>query len=305
MNHDLPFFSVIVPTYQRPGQLRECLDSLARLDYPAECFQVIVVDDGSETPPEEVVTAVRNSHQSFNVRLLVQPNAGPAAARNRAAAVARGAFLAFTDDDCVVDTGWLGAFAAVFKQSPDKLLGGRTLNALDTNRGSATSQMIMDVVYAHYNGNPNDARFYASNNFAMSVDQFRSVGGFDENFRTSEDREFCDRWLARGLRISYAPTALVHHAHPLTLRSLWKQHFGYGRGAWRFHQVRTSRGAEQFRPDLSFYMKLLRASCSHARWSPVSLMPAWLFWSQMANTAGFFYERVRKDDRSRSAGSSK
>jgi GT2 family glycosyltransferase len=149
----------------------------------------------------------------------------------------------------------------------------------------------MDVVYAYYNDDPNDARFFASNNFAMAADQFRLIGGFNPNFRTSEDREFCDRWRSRGLRISYAPEAVIHHAHPLTLRSLWKQHFGYGRGAWRFHQARASRGAEPFRPDLTFYFKLLRASCSQAG-SAALLMPAWLLWSQVANTAGFFYERI-------------
>ena len=58
MNQDLPFFSVIVPTYERPEQLRTCLDSLARLDYPAERFEVIVVDDGSKSPPTEIVAAV-------------------------------------------------------------------------------------------------------------------------------------------------------------------------------------------------------------------------------------------------------
>lgn len=294
MNHDLPFFSVIVPTYERPEQLRKCLASLAQLDYPAERFEVIVVDDGSETLPVEIVSAARDA---INARLLVQENVGPAAARNRAAADARGAFLAFTDDDCTVDAGWLRAFAARLKQTPQSLLGGRTLNALDTNRCSATSQMIIDVVYEHYNANPDDARFFASNNFAVAADLFRSVGGFNENFRTSEDREFCDRWRARGLRLSYAPAAVIHHAHPLTARSLWKQHFAYGRGAWRFHQIREARGAESFKPDMTFYLKLLRASCAQASWSDAALMSALLLWSQMANTAGFFYERIKRKRR--------
>jgi len=45
-----PFFSVIIPTYQRPLQLATCLQALAKLDYPRERFEVIVVDDGSELP---------------------------------------------------------------------------------------------------------------------------------------------------------------------------------------------------------------------------------------------------------------
>ena len=95
------------------------------------------------------------------------------------------------------------------------------------------------------------------------------------------------------------PAALIHHAHPLNLRSLWRQHFGYGRGAWRFHQIRAARGAEPFRPDMAFYLKLLRASCSRASWYESALMPAYLLWAQMANAAGFFYQRLVKEDGAR------
>ena len=221
MNQDVPFFSVIVPTYERPEQLRSCLAAMSHLDYPAERFEVIVVDDGSRTPPADTVAEFR---EVMEVRLLVQENAGPAAARNHGAAAARGDFLTFTDDDCSVDPNWLRAFAEQFQQTPDSLLGGRTLNALDANLCSATSQMILDTVYAHYNANPHDAHFFASNNIAMAAELFRSLGGFDPDFRTSEDREFCDHWRARGLRISYAPAAVIHHAHPLNARSLWEQH---------------------------------------------------------------------------------
>lgn len=293
MNHELPYFSVIVPTYERPEQLRMCLAAISRLDYPAGRFEVIVVDDGSREPLAEIAAAFRDA---IDVRLIVQKNAGPGAARNRAAADARGEFFVFTDDDCTVDAGWLLAFAAHFNKSSGTLAGGQTVNGLESNRCSATSQMIMEVVYLHYNADPDDAGFFASNNFAMAAEQFWAVGGFDETFRTAEDREFCDRWRARGLQINYVPAALINHAHPLTASSLWKQHFAYGRGARRFHQIRVARGAPPFKLDLTFYMKLLRASCSQVGWSQSLVMPIWLFWSLLANTAGFFCERKKEGE---------
>ncbi|HEX8294529.1 MAG TPA: hypothetical protein VF570_22430 [Pyrinomonadaceae bacterium] len=121
----------------------------------------------------------------------------------------------------------------------------------------------------------------------------RAGGGFDETFTTSEDREVCDRWLARGLRLVYAPDAVVLHAHALRLRSLWRQHFGYGRGARRFHLARAARGAGGFRPEGSFYLKLLRASISRARHARSLAPPLLLAWAQAANAAGFFYEHLR------------
>lgn len=293
MNHELPFFSVVVPTYERPAQLAECLGALARLDYPAERFEVIVVDDGSAVAPVRLVDEFRDQ---LNVRLLTQANAGPAAARNRGAAEARGSFLAFTDDDCAPGTGWLRALAERFAELPDHMIGGRTLNALAANPYSETSQLIIEVVYEHYNSGRGGPRFFASNNLAAPCELFRAAGGFDETFTTSEDREVCDRWLARGLRLTYAPEAVVRHAHALTLRTLWRQHFGYGRGARRFHRARAARAAGGFRPEGAFYLKLLRAPLSRARGASALASSALLLWAQLANAAGFFYEYFQPAD---------
>jgi glycosyltransferase involved in cell wall biosynthesis len=289
-----PFFSVIVPTFERPLQLAACLHALALLDYPRDGFEVVVVDDGSAQPP---VTVVERFRQRMAVRLISQRNGGPAAARNRGAAEAQGEFLAFTDDDCAPDALWLRALAARLVATPERIVGGRTLNALGANPYSELSQLIIEVVYEHFNPDPGDARFFASNNFALAARHFHAAGGFDATFRTSEDREFCDRHRARGLGMTYAPEALIRHSHPLTLRTLWRQHFGYGRGARRFHHARRSRGAHSFRPDVTFYLKLLRASVRRARKPPAVLMPALLLWSQLANVAGFFYERFRSKER--------
>jgi glycosyltransferase involved in cell wall biosynthesis len=92
MEQKQPFFSIIIPTYGRPNQLEVCLNSLSRVDYPSNCFEVIVVDDGSETPPEAVVA---NFRDQISITLLIQPNSGPASARNTGAAHAKGEFLAF------------------------------------------------------------------------------------------------------------------------------------------------------------------------------------------------------------------
>lgn len=287
----LPFFSVIVPTYERPAQLASCLAALARLDYPRDRFEVVVVDDGSARAPEEVVGEFR---ESLDVSLYSQENAGPGAARNFGSARARGEFLAFTDDDCAPGPGWLRAFASAFGRAPGRIVGGRTLNALEDNLCAETSQTIIEVVYAHFNADPEDARFFASNNFAVPAEAFRELRGFDESFRTSEDREICDRWRSKGLRLAYAPDALVFHAHPLTLRTLWRQHFGYGRGARRLHAARAARGQGSFKPDKDFYLKLLRAHLTRAPKFRAARLTALLLWTQLANAVGFFYERRRR-----------
>jgi GT2 family glycosyltransferase len=283
------FFSIIIPTYNRPQQLTTCLESLTRLDYPRKHFEVILVDDGSETPLAPVVAGFQNQ---LNLKLLRQSNAGPAAARNTGARQALGEFLVFTDDDCAPAPNWLNTLAARFAVAPDRIIGGKTLNALPGNIFSTTSQLIVDVVYAHYNANPEQARFFASNNLALSAEKFQALGGFDPNFHTSEDREFCDRWLYHGHQMLYASDVQIYHAHKMTLRSFWRQHFGYGRGAFRFHQIRFRRGLGQIKVEPEFYIKLLTYPFVLTSTSQPRLLLALLFiLSQVASTVGFFWER--------------
>jgi GT2 family glycosyltransferase len=290
MTQELPFFSVIIPTYNRPAQLAICLRALTRLEYPVERFEVIVVDDGSANPPRDIAAQFG---EQLEINLLIQENKGPAGARNFGATQARGEFLAFTDDDCMPDAGWLRVLAAHLTRTPDRIIGGCILNALRDNRYAETSQLIIEVVYAHFNPDHYDAHFFASNNLAMSAERFRELKGFDETFITSEDRDLCARWLASGLGLTYAPEAIIYHAHGLTLRTLWQQHFGYGRGALRFYRTREARGDGHFKPDLAFYLKLLRSSASQVRKIRAAQMTALLLWSQVANAAGFAYEKYR------------
>ncbi|HEV2914796.1 MAG TPA: glycosyltransferase [Pyrinomonadaceae bacterium] len=290
MAQETPFFSIIIPTRARPAQLASCLEAVARLDYPLERFEVIVVDDGSPIRPKELVASFRTR---LDIKLLTQQHAGPAAARNRGAASARGDCFAFTDDDCVPERDWLRALSAPLSLMPERLVGGRTVNALVQNIYSAASQSIIDVVYEHFNRN-GDALFFASNNLAVPAAGFRAIGGFDETFLTSEDRDLCDRWLHHGYKMEYAPEALVYHAHPLGLRTLWRQHFGYGRGAFRFHSARRLRGAARFKPDGSFYFKLLRHPSLNEKGSKAFALTSLILWTQLASAAGFAYEMIKR-----------
>ena len=100
----MPLFSIIIPTFNRAVQLRNCLAAIAALDFPADNFEVIVVDDGSKSLSDAIVNKFS---KSLKISLLSQKNSGPAAARNNGADRATGQFLVFTDDDCAPATDWL------------------------------------------------------------------------------------------------------------------------------------------------------------------------------------------------------
>ena len=292
MNEAWPTFSVVVPTYKRPRQLVRCLHALAQLDYPHDRFEVIVVDDGN-SPVTPSIIALFEAH--LCVRLIGQPNLGPAVARNHGAKVANGRFLAFTDDDCAPTAGWLRQLATQLLAEPHKIVGGYTINALHRNAFSITSQLLIDFLYDHYNRTESRARFFTSNNFAVAADLFWQVGGFDETMplAAGEDREFCDRWLDHRLGMIYLPRAVIYHEHDLGLGSFWRQHFNYGRGAWLYRWLRSQRKDEAVQLESPrFYLDLISFPLTMARDIRGYLLTGMLILTQLANASGFLYARL-------------
>ena len=287
-------FSIIIPTYNRPDRLKQCLQSIAELDYPSDRFEVIVVDDGSQMPLEPIVGKFK-AHLSLH--LIQQCNAGPASARNTGAAAAQGRYLVFTDDDCQPDPGWLKALAEAVSNFPNSMIGGHTVNALPKNLYSTASQLLIDYLYSYYNQAKGQATFFASNNFAVPRSLYQQLGGFDTSFplAAGEDREFCDRWQYHDFPTHYAHAMEVNHAHALTLVSFWRQHFNYGRGAFCFHQVRAKREVRPIQVEpISFYLKLLSYPFKQPSTQPEIFVSSLLLLSQAANVMGFIWEQTHQ-----------
>ena len=165
----LPFFSIIVPTYNRPQELTTCIHTLRILDYPRDRFEVIIVDDGSESSPGGII---RGFCGHMNVVFVSQAHGGPAAARNTGAQHAKGEFLVFTGDDCFPHKDWLRALAARFEAAPDIALGGSVVNGLSGNPYSTATHLLIRYLYSYYNSSSDNARFFTPNNLAVPAKRF-------------------------------------------------------------------------------------------------------------------------------------
>ncbi|MCX7823937.1 MAG: glycosyltransferase [Verrucomicrobiae bacterium] len=284
-------FSIVVPTYNRPARLAGFLEQVARFDYPRERFEGVLGDDGSEPPLQPVADRFRDR---LNIVFLRQNHGGVAKGRQTGVEAARGRFVAFTDDDCLPATDWLRQLERALKSVPNAAAGGRTLNGLPENPYSAASQALISYLYARMNSDPQRARFFANNNLAMPRDLYLQVGGLDTTWpMCGEDRDLCARWSDHGYPLLYVPEAIVHHLHDLNFRRFWRQHFNYGRGAYRFHKtcaIRRNTGLKLEKP--SFYLKLPFAAFGEARGLRALLIMALLVVTQIANTAGFIVERI-------------
>jgi GT2 family glycosyltransferase len=262
--------------------------------YSKQQFEVIVVDDGSPIPAEPVVAPFR---ACLNLTLLRKENGGPSSARNAGAFLAKGRFLAFTDDDCAPERNWLDVLGMHFSRHPDCVLGGRTINRLVDNLYAVSSQILADMVFEFHKATvkPEVPCLFAANNLAVSADDFARIGGFNETFRraAAEDREFCLRWGHSGRRMIYVPEAIVQHAHHLNLSSFCRQHFAYGRGAFAYQKIRLQLGLGKLFGLRGFHAQFLKLSRPLLKQLPPCYSTAvgcLLLLSQLSTAAGFACE---------------
>ena len=251
-----PLASVVIPARNRPEAVKTCLEALARQSLTPRTYEVIVVDDGSE--PALALDPSRWADK-FDLKVIHQKNTGPAGARNRGAAEARGEFVAFTDDDCLPAPTWLENLLTTLRGRPKALVGGSTVNGLPNHIFPSTSQLIIDLVYEKFNKNRDSSYFFASNNIACRRSNLFAIGGFDADFHKAgaEDREFCDRWRRKGWPLIWNETALIEHRHAQNLAEFVRLYFRYGQGAFLYQAKRRSRGEGSFRvPRVSVHAAL-------------------------------------------------
>jgi glycosyltransferase involved in cell wall biosynthesis len=226
-NPEQPRVSVVVCSYNGAATLRECLDSLMRLEYPD--FEVILVDDGST----DDTRAIANDYPQ--VFYHHQANHGLSVARNEGARLASGEIIAYTDSDCVADEHWLMYLVQAMQDQNVEAIGGPNVTPVSdgwvakciaASPGNPSHVMLDDQHAEHVPGC----------NLAIRRNTLLGMGGFDPQFRQAgDDVDICWRLLDADLAIGYAPGAMVWHHRRATVSAFIKQQKGYGRSEAMVH----------------------------------------------------------------------
>lgn len=222
LKSEVPFFSVIVCTRNGRDRIGACLTAIGKMDGGG--FETIVVDDGSTDGSADFVE--KNFPWARLVRL--EP-CGLSSARNIGAAAAKGAVLAFTDDDCEPDREWITRLRPVFQEGVFAAAGGPNLppkpqtweEAVVCAAPGAPSHVMLD---------DEEAEHLPGCNLAVTRAALEAVGGFDPQFHTAgDDVDFCWRLRDAGFRLGFAPGAFVWHWRRPSISKFLGQQLGYGR----------------------------------------------------------------------------
>ena len=215
-----PSISVVVCSYNGHRTIRDTLEGLATLRYPA--FEVIVVDDGSSPPLEPLVAP-------YGFRTIRTLNRGLSAARNTGLEAAEGEIVAYLDDDAYPDQDWLTYLADSFLMTDHSGIGGPNIAPVGDGRiadcvanapGGPVHVLLSDDLAEHIPGC----------NMAFRKAALQAVGGFDPRFRVAgDDVDVCWSLQRHGRTLGFNPAAVVWHHRRNSICAYWKQQKGYGR----------------------------------------------------------------------------
>ena len=203
-----PRVSVVVPSRDRPVSLAILLAALREQTIGAGAFEVIVVDDGSAASATQHVVAEESNRGELRLSALRNDRAlGQARARNQGWRLAAAPAVAFTDDDCVPDPGWLEALLAASADAADAIVQGRTEPDPLSARGRGTFSRTVTVETL--------GPQYQTCNILYPRALLERLGGFDERVGlpvAGEDTELAWRALDAGAEAVFAADATVFHA---------------------------------------------------------------------------------------------
>lgn len=198
------FVSVIIPTYNDWRRLSLCLKALEEQSYPAERFEIIVVNNN----PADTVPV--GFHIPDNCQILTESKVGSYAARNKGLEHSSGNLLAFTDSDCIPDKDWIANGVDFLNRNPEfTRIAGKI--ELFYRSKELTDAELYEKVYAFKQDFAASLGVSVTGNMFAYKYIFEQIGGFNDALFSGGDSEWSLRAQKAGFRISFGKDVIINH----------------------------------------------------------------------------------------------
>lgn len=212
--------SIIIPALNEEKMIGRCFESLTKLDFARERFEVILVDNGSR---DNTLAIVESFDDRLNIRILQNTGVRISALRNTGAQVASGNILAFLDADCLAPSDWLDRIFALAPADGAGVLGAHYLLPESSSWVGRTWHRYQEAPKA------GEVSHIPAGDLIMRRDDFLRLGGFDETIQTNEDYELCERARAAGMKVRAFPEiGVVHLGTAQSLKVFFRKQAWHG-----------------------------------------------------------------------------
>jgi len=212
---EVPTISVIIPVYNDEERLQRCLSALSDQSYPAEMYEIVVIDNGSDVAPDRVVASYEGA------RLLYEKKQGSYAARNCGINSSSGEILAFTDADCVPSSAWLEHGVRCLRDAENVGLVAGGVEIVARTPGCPTPYEYHDILtYLDQQRAVEQGHYGATANLFTPRTVIRAVGLFNEELSSGGDKEWGQRVHRHGYGLIYCEKAQVQHPARNSFRAL-------------------------------------------------------------------------------------
>lgn len=227
LRKNLPFVSLIIPTFNRSQVLKKSLELFLKQDYPKNKTEIVIIDDGSSDDTKKAVDYFKKHlPKKLRLKYLFQKNQGPATARNLGIKNCRGSIVIIVNDDILPVKDFISQhvkFHSLFPKKNFAVLGltiwAPSIKVTSFMRWLETRGPLFS--YNKIKGIKANWRHGWTCNISYKKDFLLLYGLFDEDFPFAawEDIELAYRLYQRGMRLRYNKKAIGYHYHPTTLKS--------------------------------------------------------------------------------------
>ena len=221
----MPYFSVIIPVYNRPDEVRDLLESLS--NQTSHDFEILLVEDGSTLPCRSVAN---DYSEKLDVHYYYKENEGRSIARNYGMEKASGEYFIFFDSDCVIPESYFEIVRKELERNYADCFGGpdKAHESFSDIQKAINYSMTSFLTTGGIRGGKMQLEKFTPRTFNIGFSRkvFESVGGFREMF--SEDIDMSTRIRQAGFSIRLIRPAYVYHKRRTSLKLFCRQIYIFG-----------------------------------------------------------------------------
>lgn len=204
------FFSLIIPVFNRPEEVRELLESLSQTDF-GEDFEVVIVEDGSSSTCEKEVNKYMDK---LNISYFFKENSGPGDSRNFGMQKAKGDYFLIFDSDCIIPKQYLNEVDQALKADYVDCFGGpdAALDSFSDVQKAINFAMTSFLTTGGIRGGSEKVSKFQPRSFNMGISKkaFEASGGFGD-IHPGEDPDLSIRLWQLGFETRLFSKAFVYH----------------------------------------------------------------------------------------------